>query len=293
MKHESWIQIGLSIPSSHHDLITGQLSSLGFGGFLQEEISLFCYIEQKRWTKTVEKSLKRLLDQFSAEFPEASTKISKKTIVMKNWNAEWEKSIGIIEATHRIIIKPSWKKLRKKDKGKIIIEIDPKMAFGTGHHETTRLSLTLLEEYIEKGMKVLDFGTGTGILAIAAAKLGASFVVAIDNDPWAIDNAKENVRKNKVSNSITLKTGDISKAGRTHFDLVIANIDLPTITKIFPQLLSTLKVGCDLILSGILETDLPQFVDFLSNQGAVPLEILNENEWIAIALTKADANLSD
>jgi ribosomal protein L11 methyltransferase len=163
------------------------------------------------------------------------------------------------------------------------------MAFGTGHHETTRLSLVLLEEHLRAGMNVLDFGSGTGILAIAAVKLGAASALAIDNDPWAVENAQENIVRNRVPRTVQAIEGDGRKFPKKPFDLIIANIDFPTITKHLVNLVRRLKPQGILILSGLLTTDLTDFLNNLSHQGIVPLEILNENEWVALALIKADA----
>jgi ribosomal protein L11 methyltransferase len=234
-----------------------------------------------------------VLRNFKNEFPGTSCAWKSSVINYKNWNAEWEKSIGIVEATSRIIIKPTWKKVRKRDKGKIVLHIDPKMAFGTGHHETTRLCMVLLEEHLRTDAAVLDFGTGTGVLAIAAIKLGARSAYAIDNDPLAVENAGENVRKNRAGDAIKLRLGDGSKLPAKKFDLITANIDLPTITVSLKRLVDRLKVGGTLIVSGLLLSDLSTFMDLISHQGIVPLEIISENEWASVCLTKADANSSD
>jgi len=137
---------------------------------------------------------------------------------------------------------------------------------------------------------VLDFGTGTGVLAIAAIKLRARSAFAIDNDPLAVDNAGENVRKNRVSDVIKLKLGDVSKLPARRFDLITANIDLPTISSSLKGLLRHLKEGGTLIVSGLLVADLSRFMDLISHQGIVPLEIISENEWASVCLTKANAD---
>jgi ribosomal protein L11 methyltransferase len=290
VKKREWTQVTITSPVKYQDLLVGQLAALGFKGFLQEDTSLSCYVLQTEWKKGMKERLAFLLDKFSKEFKGAHFSIATATIKERNWNEEWENSIGIVEATSNIIIKPSWKKLRKRDKGKIVLHIDPKMAFGTGHHETTRLSLVLLEEHLRSGMNVLDFGSGTGILAIAAVKLGAASALAIDNDPWAVENAQENITRNRVPRTVKAIEGDGSKLPKQPFDLIIANIDFPTITKHMPNLVRKLKPQGILILSGLLTTDLTDFLDNISHQGIVPLEMLNENEWVALALIKADAH---
>jgi ribosomal protein L11 methyltransferase len=153
--------------------------------------------------------------------------------------------------------------------------------------------MVLLEEHLRTDAAVLDFGTGTGVLAIAAIKLGARSAYAIDNDPLAVENAGENVRKNRAGDAIKLRLGDGSKLPAKKFDLITANIDLPTITVSLKRLVDRLKVGGTLIVSGLLLSDLSTFMDLISHQGIVPLEIISENEWASVCLTKADANSSN
>lgn len=200
-----------------------------------------------------------------------------------------EKSVNIVEATPHIIIKPSWKKLRRRDRGKIVLHIDPKMAFGTGHHETTRLALTLIEDHLQSGDKVLDVGCGTGILAVAAVKLGASSALAVDNDPAAIENAVENIRRNKVSRRVKARRGDATRLPKRSFDMIVANIDLPTIAKALKHMVKRLNPQGRFIVSGLLVSDLAQFMDLISHQGIIPMQMVSENEWVAVALTRAYA----
>lgn len=289
-KKRKWIEVSIVSPAPYQELLIGQLASIGFEGFLQLEDFFSCYSPLARWKQETRRSLENLLRNFEKEFKGRHFSWKSRIIAEKNWNETWKKSIGIVEATSRIIIKPSWRKLRKQDKGKIVLLIDPKMAFGTGHHETTRLSMTLLQEYLHAGDQVLDFGSGTGILAISAVKLGAHSALAIDNDPWAIENAAENISRNRVGRRVTSRLGDGTKLPKHSYELIIANLDLSTITAILKHLVKRLKSQGTMILSGLLVSDLDSFMNLISHQGIVPLEIVNENEWVAIALTKADAS---
>ncbi len=290
MSVRAWTQIAIDTAAEYHDLLVGQIAALGFEGFLQEGRSLQCFIKQSGWTPDLERDLKGFLARFRSEFPESGVQYDTQKLVERNWNAAWERQAGIVEATDRIIIKPSWRKLRKKDKGKIVLHIDPKMSFGTGHHETTRLCLFLLQEYIAPGGYILDFGCGTGVLAIAAVKLGARSALAVDNDPWAISNARENVKKNRLVNKVRVVSRELSRLPDHTFDLIVSNIDMPTITSTLPRLVKKLRPEGMLILSGLLASDLSGFLDLLFHQSLVPLEVIDENEWAALALIKAHAS---
>jgi ribosomal protein L11 methyltransferase len=286
MKALRWTQVTLSIPLAYQDLLVGQLAALGFGGFLQEEASLKGYIEGAKWNRELEHHLHYYLQKFGAEFPHLRIRTSSASIRQQNWNQKWESSIGIIDVAPGIVIKPSWKRLRVRDKGKIILHVDPKMSFGTGHHETTRLCLQMLHKYVQPRMTVLDFGGGTGILAIAAIKLGAGRAVAIDHDEWTIPNIKENLKRNRVKHRVKVILGTVNSIPMRSFDLIVANIDFPTIVKAQSRFAARLKKGGLLILSGILTTDLLTLHRHLRHRGMTPLDIVIENEWAAITLIR-------
>ncbi len=288
MTRRSWIRVELSLSSEEQDLLIGRLGLVGFEGFQQEGRTLLCFTNQRQWNKFTQKELVALLSQFRLECAGPDIGFNANVVREENWNKKWEASIGIVEATKRIIIKPSWKKLRARDKGKLVILIDPKMSFGTGHHETTRLSLVLLERHVKPGSTVLDFGCGSGILAIAAAKLGAKAVVALDNDPWAVSNARENVRKNRVGKKVRVLPGDLTVLPSKRFDVIVANIDITTIIQSFPDLSHRLKEKGIIILAGLLSSDQSRLVLELERHNLIPLEILNENEWIALSVGRSE-----
>jgi ribosomal protein L11 methyltransferase len=190
-----------------------------------------------------------------------------------------------VEVSEKIIIKPTWREYGNRE-DKIIIEIDPKMAFGTGYHETTRLVLRALEKYIFPGCKMLDIGTGTGILAIASIKLGASKAIGIDTDEWSYQNAIENAIINNVADKFSAILGTIDNVDEDEFDIIAANINRNTILEILDKISTKLKSRGIFILSGILTSDKRMTEERLKLDGFELLEILSENEWIAMVSRK-------
>jgi ribosomal protein L11 methyltransferase len=197
----------------------------------------------------------------------------------QDWLGEWKKSWQPVTVGERFIIAPPWTDIA--DPGdRFVIRIEPGMAFGTGTHETTRLCLLAIEKYFTGG-SFLDVGTGTGILAIAAAKLfPAARVEAIDTDAQAVEIATENARLNSVANNIEFRMGSVDDTIASA-DLVCANLTADVITATVPQLLGA---TCGrLVLSGILDTQLEAVRACLHKCGvSEPLEIMSEGEWIAL-----------
>jgi len=286
MKTNTWLQVGIRIEEKYQDLLIGLLALIGFTGFVQEEKLLKCTIPKQKWNNAFKNKFEFTLAKFKIEFSSLDLSYSCLTIHEENWNKKWENQTGIVEATPHIIIKPSWKKLPKRHSNKLLLHIDPKMSFGTGHHETTRLSLILLERFLEKQMKVLDFGTGTGVLGIASIKLGAKSVFAIDNDEWAINNTKENTKRNSVRKQMIVRLGSISIIPRRKFDLIVANIDFRTISRFISSLTARVRKQGIIILSGILTSDLPVLLKLFAKNALIPLELVTENEWTAVALRR-------
>ena len=286
MKSRTWCQISVRIDEPYQDLLVGQLALLGFSGFVQEEKSLDCFISAHKWTSTIHAKFQTTLERFKFEFPAVDLSFTVRLIREENWNKIWEKQTGIVEATPHIIIKPSWKKLPKHHRNKIVLHVDPKMSFGTGHHETTRLSLSLLERFLQPKMKVLDFGCGTGVLGIASVKLGAKSVMAVDNDPWAIENTRENIKRNNVQRKMKVRLGSVSALPRSKYDLIVANIDFRTISRFIKSIVDRTRKEGTIIFSGILTSDMPALLPLFEKNLLVPVKLDSENEWTAVALRR-------
>ena len=169
--------------------------------------------------ESIEKELKllkqnKLLREFS---------IQENVLIEKNWNEEWEKSREVVQISDKIVIKPTFKDYSPKA-DEIVITLDPKMSFGTGDHQTTKICLQLLDRYIKPGMKILDAGSGTAILSVASAKLGSEKIIAFDIDEWSFENGKENVELNSVSDKVEIRNCELNDIKENDFDLVVANI---------------------------------------------------------------------
>jgi ribosomal protein L11 methyltransferase len=207
--------------------------------------------------------------------------VKEEIIEDKNWNEEWEKNVPSIKVNDRIGIAPEWK-LNELDTS-IKIAINPKMSFGTGEHCSTRLICILAEKIIHKDSFWIDAGTGTGVLAILAIKLGAGRVLAFDNNYWSIDNASENLNINKVITKIELIEADIDSFEFPDCDGIMANLFFNLLMPSFPKFYNGLKNNKgDLLVSGILIYNKDEIIKSATDAGFELVKFITEDEWIAI-----------
>ena len=174
------------------------------------------------------------------------------TAADEDWTENWKRYYKPFRIGSRLIVKPTWESYQPKG-GDIVIELDPGMAFGTGMHETTNMCMILLEKYMQKGMCVMDVGTGSGILAIAAAKLGAEKVLAVDIDPDAVKVANENIERNDMQENTHAELGDLVRMKAMECDLAVANIVTDAVCTLALLLKQYLKSGGYFICSGIIK----------------------------------------
>jgi ribosomal protein L11 methyltransferase len=207
---------------------------------------------------------------------------SLREVAERDWLAEWKKNWRPVEAGERFLVAPPWSEVGGGG-GRIVLRVEPGMAFGTGTHETTRLCLAAIEKHF-RGGSFLDVGTGTGILAIAAAKLDAGArVEACDTDPLAVAVAEENARLNGVGGRISFRVGSIGEA-TPRADVTCANLTADVIVPLLPALVAS--AGARLILSGILDTQADRVLSRLLELGFDDYEITQEGEWVAITIQK-------
>jgi ribosomal protein L11 methyltransferase len=210
-----------------------------------------------------------------------------------DWNKEWQSTIEPVYVKDKIIIYPSWKKSELENiKDRILIQIDPKMSFGTGHNESTQLILEMMTDYIDiNDQYMLDYGCGTGILSIAGVKLGLNKVAAIDIDGDAIENAKENFEINNVSGNIKLYHSGINEISGSNFDVIAANISSGVLTTSLSVIYAKLKPGGKLFATGILTEDKDEFTGNLINSNFSINIVKEKNEWAGFYCTKNEKNL--
>jgi ribosomal protein L11 methyltransferase len=228
-----------------------------------------------------------LRDLKMIDLPEFALRgIKSLTVADQDWLAEWKKGYEPIAIGRRLLICPSWRRDKERNTDRVVIEIDPGMAFGTGTHETTRGCLEMLEKHWEGG-SLLDVGTGTGILAIAAIKLRpGSRVVGFDVDPEAVAVALENTAINGVADEIEIEVNKLDSYHGQEFDLVLANLTADALIPLSPEFPQVLKTRGALIVSGILREQTDDVRAALESHNLSVIEMKPDGEWITIALQK-------
>lgn len=282
---EESLVLTFKVPLEHEDDLTGfLLVTVNVQGTEERSDGLLdVYIAADDWNDDVEAALR----SFMTGFPGVEL-LEVKPLEIRDWNAEWESSIEPVQVTKDLVITPSWK---LEDAAKLAathtIVIDPKMSFGTGHHETTRLCLRAIETLDVTELNVLDVGTGSGVLAFYALKRGALHSVAIDTDQWAIENVAENQKLNLISSDqFELRKGELEAvvAKDETFDLIIANIHRNVLLEIATGIKSRTSARGHIILSGLLIYDADDVRSKYESAGFIFKEMLQENEWIALLM---------
>lgn len=200
----------------------------------------------------------------------------------QDWNALWRSTYHPIEAGPRLLVLPSWS--RKPATDRLVVRIKPDFAFGTGSHETTRLCLETLTTVHPAGRQVADVGTGSGILAIAAAQLGAASVWACDPDPLALTNARHNLKLNRVAQRVTLVEGELSTLPPERFDLILANLVLEPLREGVQALRRACRPGADVIVSGLLANQEAEWLPCALRVGLCLVNRRCENDWLLLHL---------
>ncbi|MCD4737456.1 MAG: 50S ribosomal protein L11 methyltransferase [Bacteroidales bacterium] len=280
-KEYTEVNFGFHTNEPNSEILIALLSVEGYEGFLENEKSLTAYIPSKLFDENM---LEMLLSQF---FTGNSISYSIKTILEKNWNTAWENNFKPVLIENKVYIRAPFHIQNREAELDIIIE--PKMSFGTGHHETTSLMVSMILDIDHSGKTVLDAGCGTGILSILAEKKGASVITAIDNDKWAYENTHENLLKNNCKR-ISVSHKELSGLGifSGKYDIVYANINRNAIENNLGFFYEVLKNTGILLLSGFYNDDLDIILAKITKLGLglVPDKKQSQNSWIACKLIK-------
>jgi ribosomal protein L11 methyltransferase len=276
----NYLRVEFELNPDLHEFFIAELIDLDFYGFEQFDHKLVAYIEKNRFNDSNREYLEQLIAAYSG-----NSMIELEDVPDQNWNEAWEQTIQS-QRIGKFLVKPTWSEEEPNDE-EILLEIDPKMSFGTGYHTTTRLMLQQIQKMDLNDKTVLDAGTGTGILAIAAIKLGAKKALGFDVDSWSRDNALENIFINKVDHFVEIRFGGIESTDEHElFDLILANINRNVLVDILPSLVEHLNTDGVICLSGLLHTDEDTIRDRLSSQPVQVTEVEHEEEWILMQIEK-------
>lgn len=273
------LNIHLNPKEPWSDIVIAELSEKGFDSFVNTDDGVLAYAEA---SVDVDAILSESVLNAPSEF---KCSIVKTVIPHQNWNATWEEDFPpVIIENYATILAPFHE---KEDAVGEVVVIQPQMSFGTGHHQTTWMMTKALFELDEMPANVLDMGTGTGVLAIYAERLGAKNILAIDIEEWSAQNAKDNVARNNCS-TIECVWGDIDQVEQKHFGLIIANINKNILKLHMETYAKALDPNGVLLLSGFFSTDVEEMTTFCSDFGLKQSKVFSKDEWACIQLIKTN-----
>lgn len=303
-----WAEISVKTTHEATDAVANIFHDLGATGVVIEDPKLindyrssglwdYCEIPEEKDIETVivkaylpsDEILNGKIGKFEQSFNDLSQhdldkgkgEICWREVQEEDWATSWKQYFHPVRVGENIVIKPSWEDYEKTVTD-IIIELDPGMAFGTGTHHTTQLCIKCLEELVKKDHIIFDVGTGSGILSVAAAKLGAKKVKAIDLDSVAVRVAKENIVHNQVEDVVTVSQGDLLTGVEGKADIIVANIIADVILKMLPDVPERLKDGGSLLASGIISERLTDVVEGMKQNNFSIEKVMEDNGWVAI-----------
>jgi ribosomal protein L11 methyltransferase len=292
---KSWVELQVEIPALLIEPVSNFLMEQGSTGIIEKTESprkkknskrLTAYFPNDSAFRPVPKKLKIYLSSLGTLHC-SSFSFQTRVIREEKWAEAWKENFKPLHVTSNLVIKPPWEKYRAREK-ETVIEIDPGMAFGTGTHATTQMCLRELDKIIpslRKPPSILDVGTGSGILAIAARKFGAEKILALDIDPVAIECALQNAEANQVKDGIDFRVGSIAGLRRV-FDIVVANLLPQELLKLTSSLAKRISSRGVLVISGILRGQKREIVNAFIQQGLKVLHAIEDKGWVCCVFKK-------
>lgn len=277
--HTTTIDVQIVVDDRDVDALVAQADQWGASGFWHDETILHVYFPADRVNDALLDQMATLLKRYQINHP-----IVTEVVEAINWNAAWESSYDPV-SSGRFWIHASWHNPEDCPPDLDPLCIDPKMSFGTGHHETTHLVLTLMEDLPLSERCVLDVGTGTGVLAIAAIRHGARRAVGMDVDVWSTENARENAERNGVAGACRFEHGTIDVIEPEPYDVIVANINKQALLDYWSAFRAYATAGTSLLISGILNDDEPDIVEEAIANGFIVARSVTKGDWKAMHFT--------
>ena len=301
-----WTDISITVPRRYADTAEAVATMVANGGIYIED---YADLEQQAWeiahVDLIEQELldkprdvvivhmylapdenpAEVLPLFRQRLDDAGVEYTLNTegVEQEDWQNAWKQYYHAMDIGRRLAIVPGWEEY---DTDRTVITMDPGMAFGTGTHETTSLCLETLDELVQGGERMLDIGTGSGILAIAALKLGAKEAGGVDIDPMCVRTAGENARSNGVAEKLTVLVGDLSDKASGVYDIITANIVAAAILSLAPAVPALMAPGAKFIASGIIDERRDEVLDGLKAAGLRPVQVKEKRGWVCIICEK-------
>lgn len=272
-----YIALHIACSNELAEILTAELADFPFESFESDNGTLKAYIPAERLI-----DCKEQVDRMLSDYGVTGRYIAIET---QNWNAVWESNFPATDVEGRLRIRAPFHE--PAPEGEMEVVVMPKMAFGTGHHATTWLISRAILDLDVAGRNGLDMGSGTGVLAIVAAKCGAAHLDAVDIDDWADANCRENIAANGVADRICPMLGDVRRIAGRSYDFILANINRNILLADMPAYAATLVAGGDLLMSGFLEADVPAIVTAAAEQGMTHVATAEKEGWMMVHVRKA------